>query len=256
VATKNALRLAGVIDDTDHWIGGDTVVVQVGDQLDRGDDEREILLYLEELAVEAQAVGGGVYPLLGNHETMNVDLYFGYVTAGGFTDFQDTPYDSGDPLYGLYAPEQWGRVAAFRPGGPFAHLLSQHNMIQVVGDTAFVHGGLMPEHVTYGLETINQETREWMRGNAPRPVITEGENSPVWSRHYSLGPDLEDCLLLQEVLTALELKRLVVAHTVQSTGITDACQGMVWRVDVGLSSYYGGTPAVLRIDYGVPTVIQ
>jgi hypothetical protein len=31
---------------------------------------------------------------------------------------------------------------------------------------------------------------------------------------------------------------------------------MVWRVDVGLAAYYGGTTAVLRIDYGVPTVVQ
>lgn len=39
-ALKVALRTAGVLHATrDTWIGGRTVVVQVGDQLDRGDDE-------------------------------------------------------------------------------------------------------------------------------------------------------------------------------------------------------------------------
>src|SRR5688500_6932282 len=42
-ATRRALRLAGAIDEHDRWIGGDLVVVQTGDQLDRGDDEQAIV---------------------------------------------------------------------------------------------------------------------------------------------------------------------------------------------------------------------
>ena len=38
-ATRQALRLAGAIDAHDRWVGGPLVVVQTGDQLDRGDDE-------------------------------------------------------------------------------------------------------------------------------------------------------------------------------------------------------------------------
>ena len=42
-AAKKALKLAGVIDGDNQWIGGETWVVQTGDQLDRGDDEEKIL---------------------------------------------------------------------------------------------------------------------------------------------------------------------------------------------------------------------
>src|SRR5688572_3411314 len=47
-AARAALRLAGAIDDKDAWIGGELVVVQTGDILDRGDDEQAIIdLFLD-----------------------------------------------------------------------------------------------------------------------------------------------------------------------------------------------------------------
>lgn len=254
-ALRQALWEAQVIDGDDHWSGGSTVVVQVGDQLDRGDDEREILHWLEALAEEAQIAGGAVYPLLGNHETMNVQLDLRYVTEGGFTDFADVPWDEEDPLYSAYEPAERGRVAAFRPGGPYASLLASHFVTVMVGGTVFVHGGLVPSHAAYGLDAINQETRSWMLGEGPEPAVLSGSDSPVWSRHYSDSPDAQDCLMLFETLEALGAERMVVAHTVQSAGITDACSGKVWRVDVGLSSYYGGETQVLLIEGDQATVL-
>ena len=50
------------------------------------------------------------------------------------------------------------------------------------------------------------------------------------------------------VLTALSVKRLVVGHTVQKSGVSSACDERVFRVDVGLSDYYGQNPTqVLEI---------
>jgi hypothetical protein len=254
-ALRAALSVAMVIDADDHWTGGTTTVVQVGDQLDRGEDERAILHWLEELAEEAKAVGGAVYPMLGNHETMNVELDLRYVTEGGYADFADVAWDTADSFYAQYPDQEKGRIAAFRPGGPYAQLLARHVIALVVGDTAFVHGGLLPEHADYGLEAINTETRAWMQGTAPRPSLLGGDNSPVWSRHYSSSPDDADCALLFETLDALDVARMVVAHTVHTEGITAACQDLVWRVDVGLASYYGGPTQVLLIEGDTLTVL-
>ena len=114
-AARSALSLAGVIDANREWVGGKTQVVQLGDQLDRGDDEQAILDWFEVLRAQAEAAGGGFHPLLGNHETMNVKLDLRYITAGGFADFADTPYDTQDAFIMAYPEEQRGRVAAFRP---------------------------------------------------------------------------------------------------------------------------------------------
>ena len=70
-AARGALRLAGAIDEQDRWSGGELIVVQTGDQLDRGDQEQAILDLFERLRIESEAAGGAFHALLGNHELMN-----------------------------------------------------------------------------------------------------------------------------------------------------------------------------------------
>ena len=257
-ATRAALRLAGAIDEGDRWIGGELVVVQTGDQLDRGDDEREILDLLARLREEAAAAGGALYILNGNHELMNAGGDLRYVTAGGFLDFAEVPgVDLGAPA-GQNVPEQVrGRFLAFAPGGPYARELARRNVVMVVGDSVFVHGGVLPEHVRHGLEKINQETQAWLRGEAEVPVeLVTGETSPVWTRLYSERPDAAACKTLEETLAAIPAARMVVGHTVHKEGITSACDGKVWMIDVGMAAYYGGRPAALEIAGGAVKVLQ
>ena len=40
---------------------------------------------------------------------------------------------------------------------------------------------------------------------------------------------------------------MVMGHTVQRDGITSACEGLAWRIDVGMATYYGGPVEVLEI---------
>ncbi len=258
-AAIDVLKLAGLIDDDLAWTGGDTVVVQTGDQLDRGDGEQAILDLFELLSEQAWDAGGGFYPLLGNHETMNVQLDLRYVTDGGFEDFADTEHDPEDPELASYPESQRGRVAAFRPGGPYATLLAGHNLTMQVGGTVFVHGGILPDHATAGLQTINDEVRSWMLGEASEPQTWVGSSdAPVWTRVYSDdGDDDADqaCSLLEEALDLLGADRMVVGHTVQDQA-NPACNDRVWRVDVGMADYYGGRPAAVEIVDGAVTLLE
>jgi hypothetical protein len=247
-ATRTVLREAGAIDDSDRWVGGDLVVVQTGDQLDRGDDEPEILQLFERLRVEAAEAGGAFHALNGNHEIMNASGDFRYVTEEGFADFADAANGTdGDSLLAALEPHERGRAAAFRPGGPFALLLAQRDVILQIEDNVFVHGGVLPEHATYGIDRINDESREWLRGAAPFPVILDGSDSPEWTRLYSSEPDSTACATLQQTLDRLGARRMVVGHTVQREGIASACGEAVWRIDVGMARHYGGPVQWLEI---------
>ena len=126
----------------------------------------------------------------------------------------------------------------------------------MVGDTLFVHGGIFPIHISYGLENINRETQAWLRGDADYPPSLDGDYNPVWARHYSNETTLENCTVLEQTLSAAQATRIVVAHTVQRNGINSACDGQVWRVDVGLATYYGGTAQFLEIKGSEITVIK
>ena len=102
----DTLILAKVIDKKNNWIGKDTVVVQLGDQIDRCrgsgsscqrpettiDDENsdvKILEFFTNLHNQASKKGGAVYSLLGNHELMNVNGDLRYVSYKGLVEFDE-----------------------------------------------------------------------------------------------------------------------------------------------------------------------
>ncbi len=249
-AFREALAIADVTDDRGDWTGGETVLVQTGDLLDRGDDEPEILALLERLEDQAKAAGGQVIVLNGNHETMNVRGDLRYVTDEGFSDFQAMGgLDLDRPGFERVPEGKRARLAAFLPGGPVAKLLAHHNMVAIIGDSVFVHGGVLPAHVDYGLQRINDETRGWMRGDAPTPAFMQDRHTkpPNWVRLYSQQPDQAACQTLADTLEKLGAERMVVGHTPQPSGIASACDQQVWRIDVGMSAHYGGSPQALEI---------
>jgi hypothetical protein len=239
VATQQVLRLAGALGPDGHWAGGELVLVQTGDQLDRGGGEKEILDLFEQLAKEAIAAGGSVVALNGNHETMNALGDFRYVTPDAVHDFDALEPDSKHAA-SVSGPMR-ERAAAFLPGGSMALRLAQRPVVAQVGDTVFVHGGLEPDHVRYGLDRLNSEVQAFLRGEGRPPAPMTDEDGPLWNRRYGSGSLASTtCGLLAQTLQAVGAKRLVIGHTIQEGGITSACQERVFRIDVGMSAHYGG----------------
>lgn len=253
-ATRGALRAAGAIDDGDRWIGGDLVVVQTGDVLDRGDDEQAIMDLLERLEPEATAAGGALIWLLGNHELMNTAGDFRYVTPGGFVDFADAPGVDASRAPSGIDPIARARAAAFLPGGAYARTMGGQSVVAIVGDTVFSHAGVLPAW-TSRLDDTNQGARCWLTGGGPPPSALEAQDGPLWQRDYGREP--ADCAALDQALAALGARRMVVGHTPQQAGITHACGEKLWRIDVGMSAHYGGPVQVLVLagDPATPRVV-
>ncbi len=142
------------IDDTRRLDQeGSLVVVQTGDEIDRGDDDRSILDAVDAWKVPTKACRRQRFiALLGNHSrSPNASLDFRYVRPQAFPP---------SPLFsacrrgpasasGRLDPSAAGRAAAFAPGGRYAAVLAARPLVEKVGGTLFVHGGVLPQHVSY-----------------------------------------------------------------------------------------------------------
>jgi len=173
------------------------------------------------------------------------------VTPGSNAPFAEFASALPKELGERFEPQVRGRVAAFRPGGVYARRLAEQNTIAIVGDTVFVHGGLLPEHVRYDVGRINAEISAWMRGESSSvPAVVRDQAAPIWTRAYgeeSLGEPA--CQAARGVLEALKVRRMVIGHTVQKAGMSSACDERIWRIDVGLSAFYGASKVeVLEIQ--------
>ncbi|MBM4371953.1 MAG: calcineurin, partial [Deltaproteobacteria bacterium] len=139
---------------------------------------------------------------------------------------------------------------------PMALRLAANPLYAIVGDTLFIHAGVSPAHVLYGLARMEQELQAWMRGEGGDcPAVLEGRDAPVWMRNYSSTEAPPDCGMLAEVLGSLGLRRMVVGHTVQPH-VNAACDGHVWRIDTGMSAVYGGPVEALEIRGDVLRVLS
>ena len=68
---RKILNLAGIMDAHGGWSGGDDILVQTGDIVDRGTYAWDIYRMMQSLRGQASGAGGQVVSILGNHEVMN-----------------------------------------------------------------------------------------------------------------------------------------------------------------------------------------
>lgn len=216
------LRLAGLIDAEARWIGGDAWLIQTGDITDRGPDSRALIHLLRDLGPQAEAAGGKVVALLGNHEVMNLHGDLRYVHPGDYAQFG--------------GPE--ARAAALGPGGDEGRWLRERAAVAQVGDTVFVHGGVAPQWATRGVDGLNAAVAESIaRGGGE----VTGDSGPLWLRAYVQAPEADACPALEQALATLGAKRMVVGHTTRRDGRIEArCGGRLAVIDIGIAAHYGG----------------
>jgi hypothetical protein len=247
---RRAFQLAGAIDTNDQWIGNDLTIVQLGDLIGRSDDEREVLDFMFAIQAKAEAGGGTVHALIGNHEVMGARVDNQAVGPNPFPAYDDMQgLDLNDPRLRFLPPWQHARGAALMAGGPYARRLAEFPVILMLGETIFVHGGVVPRWASYGIERINEDVKQWLLGNTPEPdssLRVDDSDRAMWTRQFSSNVSARDCALLDESLQILGAKRMIVAHTVHAE-ITPRCDGKVWAIDVGMSRAYGGEIQLLEL---------
>jgi len=245
--TKKIFLKLQLIDLNNKWIAipKDTVVVQLGDQLDGkgrvGTDaygEIKILDFLDDINAQASFYGGGIYSLLGNHELMNVNCNFSYVSNKDYTN---------------------NRCIKYQPGGNLAKRLAcSRNIILKIGSFIFVHAGILPEHIKEVnenfIEKINTTIKKYLlTGKIDKKIediVFKDKDSILWTRKYN---NKKICNSINSVTDYFKIKSIIVGHSIQDN-INSICNNKIWRVDVGLSKAFNNNKIqVLQIlDDGIP----
>ncbi len=290
-AWRDIARAAQLVDGKGAWIGGDAVLVQTGDVVDRGPDSLKIVQDLMRLQREASRSKGRVVALVGNHEAMNVSGDFRYVSPADYAAYIDNrselrrenvyesnkkliesfyhqrdPAMSGDAIKQAWlAATPLGSIehrVAWTPNGSIGRWIVGNPAIAMLDGNIFLHGGISPAYVHMPIDEINRQLRAALLAHStdPRSIINDPQG-PLWYRGLT-GPDADLAKgetssppieqQLQSILSAYGAKRIVIGHTPILSGISLSHDGRLARIDTGISSVYGGKVSYLEILDGNP----
>jgi hypothetical protein len=183
------LRRLGLLDEQGRWAGGTTTLVQTGDFTDRGVAIRPVMDLLMTLERQAEADGGRVITLLGNHETMNMMRLLQDASPEAIATFADDRSEQrrtdayrryvrfvrerrrelGRDPPGVQNEEEWMKahplglveyLEAFSPKGTYGRWLRDKQVVVNIDGTVFLHGGLNPKHAGSSLNDVNRQVRD------------------------------------------------------------------------------------------------
>lgn len=263
-------RVISVENKKIKWIGGNTIVVQTGDQLDsaRGKNECNkcndadakthsnkkkscdihVFKLFTKLHFAAMKHGGQVISLLGNHEVQNVlGLMDSYVSQNDIEYFTTIE----------------NRKKKFAPSHKYAKILGCTRLLFVIiGSNFFCHAGLvqpfidqlkLPNESSYDtLNRLNVIFKKWLidgkiddSNQTVIPTISIDKNSILWTRLLGQmkanlpSNDIECQKYVNPIMKMLDINSMVVGHTPQifinGDSINSTCQKQLWRIDNALS---------------------
>lgn len=209
---REFLRTNGVVDADHRWAWGDGHVVFNGDIVDRGHQVTEILWFIRNLQRQAEASGGRVHYVLGNHEAM--------ILAGDLR-YIHLKYRFTSGRLGMSYDELFG------PSSELGRWFRSCNSLVRVGDLLFVHAGYSPtlDRLQLDMDTINDRVRARL-GQRPSSSSRTLEQhlawhpqGPLWYRGYFDepggrygGPPSDD--QIKSILERHDASHIVVGHTV------------------------------------------
>jgi hypothetical protein len=269
------LRGVELVDEELAWIGGQTHLVSLGDLVDRGDRGRQVMDLLMRLQAEAEAAGGAIHIVLGNHEVMNLVGDLRYVSEGDYAQF-------GSATAGDLPPGYLERRAAFAPDGKYGRWLLDFPVAIAYDDTLFLHGGVSGALDGLSLEDINEASRRDVRRFAEgwhtllaAGVVADGDDfavtleraaelarpgadvglrqagvditeaydglpfvrdGPLWYRGSVRCHPFTETEVAKGILEPLEVDRVVVGHTpTHGRRVVSRLDGRVIMLDTGMN---------------------
>jgi hypothetical protein len=211
-AWQTIARKAGVLDARGHWVGGNTILVQMGDITDRGPDSLKIVRSLQQLQKEAPRKGGKTVVILGNHEAMQLLGDNRYTAPGEYAAFADNQsaarrdrvYEANRAKLETAAravnpkltPEQvraswmaehplgWvEHMLAWGPSGELGKWATRNPAIAKIDGNLFVHGGISTETARLPLDDVDKRVAAAMAaGDDGAASILTDPLGPLWYR--------------------------------------------------------------------------
>ena len=223
-AFRKLLQGNGVMDENFQWSFGENHLVLVGDFVDRGTQVTELLWLIYSLEAQAEAAGGKVHFILGNHEIMNMNGDHHYVHPRYFAhaDTMKVPYLD---LFGKHA--ELGRW------------FSSKNVSERIGNVLFAHGGFSPliNQIQIPLKDMNDTVRLYYTDTSSTlpsdySKLLFSDHSPFWYRGYYHGIPRATSAQVDSTLNLYSSRYIITGHTVVSKQIVSLYHGKVINTDV------------------------
>jgi hypothetical protein len=236
---KNILLDAKIINNNIEWIAEpqNTIVIQMGDQIDSLNrvenndweviEDLEMIKFTDLLDKIANAKGGKVISIIGNHEFMNILGNYTYVSAKSI------------------ANNVKRRIELFKPGGQLSKILSDRPIIIKIGSLLFCHAGLTVSHL-FVLQKYNKDifylNKLWklfvntnnINNSEDSEIFSKiilDDDGILWTRNLTIGEELNI------VLKSINCNHMFIGHTVVDN--IKLINNNLWYTDTGISRAFG-----------------